>query len=65
MEIYLSITRMGGFISVLAACMAALRRADGRKAGDGTLSRSEADDALPYAARRREKDRALATTDPA
>jgi hypothetical protein len=65
MEIYLSITRMGGFMGDLAACTAALRCANGRKAGNRTLSRPEADDALPYSARRREKDRALAATEPA
>jgi hypothetical protein len=63
MEIYLSITRMGGFMGDLAACTAALRCANGRKAGNRTLSRPEADDALPYSARRRE--RALAATEPA
>jgi len=54
---------MGGFLGGLAACTAALRCANGRKAGNRTLSRPEADDALPYSARRRE--RALATTEPA
>jgi hypothetical protein len=54
-----------GFMGDLAACTAALRCANGRKAGNRTLSRPEADDALPYSARRREKDRALAATEPA